>query len=249
MSQYLKGNYYFLTDKGNVRKINEDYVRCTLNPYGNVLLVLADGMGGANKGEYASKTLVDYIIKSFLDLEEEFKKPKAVNKWLNKTVKEANKIIYEKSQKSPEYKGMGTTLSLALIIKSNLFIAQVGDSRVYRLYNDELEQLTVDQSYVNYLVHDKQISLEEASSHPDRHQLTNAIGTKKIVNVDIQNFEYKGEKLLLCSDGLYNNVTKKDLYSILKSNDSLDKKCLQLIAFGNANGGTDNMAVIIWESK
>ena len=249
MSQYLSGNYYSLTDKGKVREINEDYVRCALNAHGNVLLVLADGMGGHNKGEYASKYLVDQIINSFYELDEEFKASKYVNKWLDKTIREANAKIYLKANSDPKFKGMGTTLSLALIIKDKLYTAQVGDSRIYELKDNELVQITIDQTYVNYLINNKKLSLEEANAHPDRHKLTNAIGTKKTLNVDINELDYHNEKLLLCSDGLYNNVPFKDLASILKGNDSLDKKCMQLIAFGNFNGGTDNMAVIIWESK
>lgn len=248
MSLYLTGNYYFLTDKGRVRKVNEDSAQCALNPFGNVFLVIADGMGGATKGDVASSKLVDYLIKSFRALEEEFKNPKAAMKWLNKVILEANEKIYKIAKSDPSFKGMGTTLSACLIIKDNLITAQVGDSRIYRLGN-ELEQLSVDQTYVNYLINVKKLSPQEANAHPDRHKITNAVGTKANLNVDLKTFEYHGEKLLLCSDGLYNNVPIKDMISILKGNDSLDKKCMQLIAFGNANGGSDNMAVIIWEAS
>ena len=248
MSQYLSGNYYCLTDKGRVRKINEDSAQCAVNAYGNVFLIVADGMGGATKGDYASQTLVKYLIKAFYDVEEEFKSIKVAKKWLNKIIVEANEKIYKVASSDQSFKGMGTTLSACLIIKDNLLVAQVGDSRVYRL-GDEFEQLTVDQTYVNYLINVKKLSPSEANSHPDRHKITNAVGTKPTLNVDINNYVYNGEKLLLCSDGLYNNVPFKDMFSILKGNDSLDRKCLQLIAFGNANGGSDNMAVIIWEAS
>ena len=249
MSEYLSGNYCCLTDKGRVRDTNEDSARAVTNAYGNVFLIVADGMGGHQKGEYASQELVNHLAKSFLNLEEEFKSIKVAKKWLNKVVCEANLKIYKKAQSAEEYKGMGTTLSACLIIKNTLITAQVGDSRIYRLNDKELEQITIDQTYVNYLINTKKLSAEEANAHPDRHKLTNAVGTKEKLNVDIQVYQYNKEKLLLCSDGLYNNVPVKDLHSILKGNDSLDKKCLQLIAFGNANGGTDNMAVIIWEAN
>ena len=249
MGQYLAGSYYCLTDKGMVRKVNEDSAQCAVNAYGNVFLVIADGMGGATKGDYASRHLVEYLIRSFLSLDEEFKSIKAATKWLNKAIDEANSKIFEKAEKDAEFKGMGTTLSACLIIKDNLITAQVGDSRIYRLVNDEIEQISVDQTYVNYLINVKKLNPKEANSHPDRHKITNAIGTKPFSNVDINEFKYNGERLLLCSDGLYNNVPLKDMLSILKGNDSLDKKCLQLIAFGNANGGSDNMAVIIWEAN
>ena len=249
MSQYLSGNYFCLTDKGKVRKVNEDFAKCAVNAYGNVFLVVADGMGGATKGDYASRVLVQHLIQSFLNLEEEFKSIKVAKKWLNKVIDEANATIYQKSMAEEAYRGMGTTLSACLIIKDSLITAQVGDSRIYRYGPNGFEQISVDQTYVNYLINVKKLSPEEANSHPDRHKITNAVGTKPLLNVEIDEFEYRGERLLLCSDGLYNNIPQKDLVSIIKGNDSLDKKCLQLIAFGNANGGSDNMAVIIWEAN
>ena len=248
MSQYLSGNYFCLTDKGRVRSDNEDYVDAVVNPWGNVLLVVADGMGGENKGEYASSTLVKEIINTFLSLDKEFKKSAAVKKWIYKTVKAANDKIYLKAQKECVFRGMGTTLSMCLIIKDTLFTAQVGDSRIYLLKDNKLEQISVYQTYVNYLINTKKMDPSVANTHPERHKLTNAVGTKEILNVDIQEYRYNKERILLCTDGLYNNVPLKDLSSIMKGNDSLDKKCMQLIAFGNANGGSDNMALIIWES-
>ena len=248
MSQYLSGQFFCLTDKGRVRETNEDYAQAAVNAYGNVLLIVADGMGGSNKGEYASSTLVKHLIKSFYSLDKEFKNIRAMSKWINTYVKEANNIILTKGEKNKEYAGAGTTLSLCLIVKDLLLTAQVGDSRIYAFDGNKLNQISVDQTYVNYLKNTKKISEEEASTRPDRHQLTNAIGTKKVVNIDIQTRPYNKEKLLLCSDGLYNNVSHNDLASIIRGTDSPDKKCTQLIAFGNANGGTDNMAVLIWEA-
>ena len=248
MSSYLSGNYSVLTDKGRVRKVNEDSAQCAVNAFGNVLLVIADGMGGATKGDVASSKLVEHLIKTFRNLEEEFKNAKVAMKWLNKVIEEANAKIFKIAESDPSFKGMGTTLSACLIIKDNLITAHVGDSRIYRL-GEEFEQISVDQTYVNYLINVKKISPKEANSHPDRHKITNAVGTKPNLNVDIRLFEYHGERILLCSDGLYNNVPLKDMVGILKGNDSLDRKCIQLIAFGNANGGSDNMAVIIWEAN
>ena len=120
MSLYLSGNYYCLTDKGRVRKVNEDSAQCAVNAYGNVFLVIADGMGGATKGDVASSKLVNHLIKSFRSLEEEFKNPKAAMKWLNKVIDEANAKIYKIAESDASFKGMGSTLSACLIIKDNL---------------------------------------------------------------------------------------------------------------------------------
>ena len=248
MSQYLSGDYFCLTDKGKVRKVNEDFASALINPFGNVLLVVADGMGGANKGEVASSNLVNHITHSFVSLEKEFKNEKAMEKWIYKVIKEANSKIYLKSMSDEKFKGMGTTLSLVLIVKDKMLTAQIGDSRVYLLINNKLEQITEDQTYVNYLIKVKGQDPDIAYTHPKRHELTNALGTKAKINVDINVREYHGERILVCSDGLYNNVPLNDMTSIVKGNDSLDKKANQLIAFGNFNGGSDNMALILWES-
>ena len=248
MSQYLSGDYFCLTDKGKVRKVNEDFASALINPFGNVLLVVADGMGGANKGEVASSNLVNHITHSFVSLEKEFKNEKVMEKWIYKVIKEANSKIYLKSMSDEKFKGMGTTLSLVLIVKDKMLTAQIGDSRVYLLINNKLEQITEDQTYVNYLIKVKGQDPDIAYTHPKRHELTNALGTKARVNVDINVREYHGERILVCSDGLYNNVPLNDMTSIVKGNDSLDKKANQLIAFGNFNGGSDNMALILWES-
>ena len=249
MSQYLSGNYYCLTDKGKVRKINEDYASALINPFGNLLMVVADGMGGASKGEVASSNLVNHITHSFISLEKEFKNEKAMYKWVYKVVKEANAKIYLKANSDEKFKGMGTTLSLVLLVKDKLLTAQVGDSRVYLLVDNKLTQITEDQTYVNFLIKSKGMPKEIANTHPKRHELTNALGTKRRLNVDINVRDYHGERILICSDGLYNNVPENDMVSIIRGNDSLDKKANQLIAFGNFNGGSDNMALILWESE
>ena len=246
---YLSGDFFHLVDKGLVRATNEDSAISSVNCYGNVLLAVADGMGGANKGEYASDTLLKVILEEFQGMEKEIQNPKQLSSWIYKVINKANEKIYKKAQKYKEYKGMGTTLSLCFLVKDTLVTAQVGDSRIYLLRDNKLEQISVDQTYATYLLHEKKISEEEVKTHKNRHMLTNAIGTKKEANVDIQIYEYNKEKILLCSDGLYNNVAPIIIESILRGNDPVDRKCLQLISFGNANGGTDNMAVVIWESK
>ena len=246
---YLSGNFSFLVDRGRVRDTNEDSAIATVNAYGNVLLAVADGMGGANKGEYASSTLVKSLVQDFQNLEKELTTPKQIATWLNKIINNANDKIFKLASENEDYNGMGTTLSLCMLVKDILVTAQVGDSRIYIIDNNKLEQISVDQTYATYLLHEKKISPEEVATHKNRHMLTNAVGTKKPLNVDINYREYHKEKILLCSDGLYNNVSTPVIESILRGNDTLDRKCFQLIAFGNANGGSDNMAVVIWESK
>lgn len=247
--KYLYGNLYHLVDIGKKRETNEDYAATSLNAWGNVFLAVADGMGGHNKGEYASRVIVESLVKAFQENDKEFTTAKQIKNWLNKVIVKANEAVYKKSKKEPDFEGMGTTLSAAIIAKDILVTAQVGDSRIYILRDNKMEQLSVDQTYVQYLSHNNKIDSSEMSAHKDRHKLTNALGVRLVPNVDLRDYVYSGERLLLCSDGLYNNVAPKILEAIMLGNDSLDKKCHQLIAFGNASGGTDNMAIAIWESK
>ena len=249
MSNYLSGKYANLTSRGKVREINEDYATCKINAYGNLLLIVADGMGGSNKGEYASKKTVNVIENDFMNLDEEFKNDRQVTKWITNVVNKANDVIYKKAISDKAYEKMGTTLSLVLLIKDKMYTAQIGDSRIYIVKDDKLEQVSVDQTYVQYLLNQKKLTPEQIASHPDRHKLTNALGIKKQVPVDIRVFDYHNEKVLLCTDGLYNNVSFRDIEAILKGTESAERKCQQLILFGNANGGSDNMAVVIWESN
>ena len=246
----LAGRFFSKTDIGKVRKDNEDFADARINAYGQIILIVADGMGGRNKGDYASKTMGEGLIKDFLDFEKPLLKPDALSKWLNKSISKYNREIYKKAHSDVTFEGMGTTLTVVIIGGEFIVTAQVGDSRLYRLdLNSRMEQLTIDQTYVNYLKNNKKLTESEISTHPERHKLTNAIGVRYNSLVDLKTFEYHGETLLLCSDGLYNNVPFYDMQSILKSNESPERKCYQLIAFGNSNGGSDNMAAVVWETN
>ena len=250
MADFISGSFYFLTDVGKVRTTNEDYADARANAFGQLILVVADGMGGQNKGDYASNTLGKGIIKDFVEFSKPFTNSKQASKWLYKTINKYNRQIYNHAHKYTDYIGSGTTLTVAMLFSGKLLLAQVGDSRAYWINdNNQLEQLTTDQTYVQYLIATRKITASEASSHPDRHKLTNAIGVKYNALVDFKEYPYNHQRILVCSDGLYNNVPYYDLQSILKSKETPERKCLQLVAFGNSNGGSDNMAVVIWEAN
>ena len=246
----LAGRFYTKTDIGKVRKDNEDFADVRINAYGQIILIVADGMGGRNKGDYASRCIGNGLIKDFLDFDKPLLKPEALSKWLYKTINKYNREVFKKANSDEAFKGMGTTLTAVIIGGGFIVTAQVGDSRLYWINEDsKLEQLTVDQTYVNYLKNNKKLTQSEISTHPERHKLTNAIGVRFNALVDLKTIDYHGERLFLCSDGLYNNVPFYDLQSILKGNESPERKCFQLIAFGNSNGGSDNMAVVVWETN
>ena len=249
MKKYLTGRFSYRTDIGKVRVNNEDQAIALTNASGNVLLVVCDGIGGQNKGDLASSLAVNTIVSSFRE-RRGFLNTYFAKSWVNKVIREANKNIYEQAQKNPKYSGMGTTVTMLLIIKDIAILANAGDSRCYFLKNHhDLVQMSEDQTYVSYLIRTGQITPEEALTHPKRHVLMNALGIYPSASVDIKTIPYLNEIVLLCSDGLYNNVPHEDISAIIKGNDSLDQKVNELIAVGNKNGGSDNIAVVLWEAQ
>ena len=231
-SNVFKGHYCYKSDIGKVRIANEDEAKVVVNSNGNVLLVVADGMGGHNKGDYASFETVRIITEAFKN-QKYFLNTFFAASWIKRVVKVAN----------------STTLSLVLIIKKKIIVVNCGDSRVYiKKSEGNLVQLTEDQTYVNFLVKSGQISKEEALVHPERHVLTNAIGLFPSISMNVNIYEYHGESLVLCTDGLYNNVSERDILNTLNLNTSVEDKCGSLISLANFNGGSDNITLCLWET-
>lgn len=243
----FNGSFSFKKDIGKVRVTNEDETRVLINSTGNVLLMVADGMGGHNKGDYASKETIEIVSQTFKDKKGFISLFDAVSR-LKRIAKLANSRIYRIQDEDLMYKGMGTTLSLVLIYKNKLISLNCGDSRTYWVKNGELVQISEDQTYVNFLLKSGQITKEEALVHPERHVLTNAIGLFPSISIDIKVLKYNGETVLLCSDGLYNNVSEKDMLNILNTKLNTEEKVESLINLGNFNGGSDNMSIALWES-
>ena len=249
MKKYLTGRFAYKTDIGKVRLSNEDQAAALTNADGNVLLVVCDGMGGQNKGDLASSLAINTVVSSFKN-RKGFLNAYFARLWVGRAIREANKSIFEQSQSNDAYHGMGTTITLLLIIKDIAILGHVGDSRCYFLKNHhDLVQMSGDQTYVAYLIRTGQITPEEALTHPKRHVLMNALGVYPSASIDIKSFPYLNEEVLLCSDGLYNNVPVEDIASIVKGNDAVDQKVNELIAIGNKNGGSDNIAVVLWEAQ
>ena len=228
------------TDKGKVREGNEDYI-LTFKGYNYYLLIAADGMGGYNAGEVASKMAAleirDFIYNKFNDYfgQEDL---------LNDAIKDSNKKVYEESQKNSDYKGMGTTITCALIVNDNLYIGHVGDSRAYVINNKGISQITEDHSYVQQLINNGSITKNEAINHPQRNLITRAVGTDKNIVVDTFEVKFKDdEMLLLCTDGLTTYLNNDEIYDIL--NKYKENGIDILIDTANERGGTDNISAIV----
>ena len=242
----VSGRYSCRTDIGKVRLTNEDQASATVNAKGDVFLIVCDGMGGQNKGELASSIAVSHLIDDFNS--SKFLNLMDVQFWLNRHIRAVNRYIYNEARQNALYRGMGTTLTAVIIYKGSVVTAQIGDSRLYEIQNNNLVQLTSDQTYVNYLYNTGQITKEEMATHPRRHMLMNALGTYPSVEIDISTRPYVNQTLLLCSDGLYNNVSETTIASILKGKDSPEEKVNELISIANNNGGSDNIGIVIWEA-
>ena len=143
---------------------------------------------------------------------------------------------------------MGTTLVLAFISGERLILINIGDSRAYMLKDDRIVRLSEDQTYVDYLYRTGKISRDETMSHPDRHVLMNALGIYPSLSMDVRVFPYHGEPVLLCSDGLYNNVAESEIAAVMASDERPDQKVGALINEANLNGGSDNIAISYWEA-
>ena len=241
-----KGHFSSRTDIGKVRITNEDQAYVLTNYQGDVFMVVCDGMGGQNKGDYASKVAIDHLVEAFQNKK---KRPSILSRaWLRRVIKEANAIIFNEASKNPMYEGMGTTCVAVLIQGNRMIVANVGDSRAYGYDERGLRRLTNDQTYVDYLYRSGQIAERDKESSPDRHVLMNALGIYPSASLDLTVLPYGGETIMLCSDGLYNNVSEPEIRAILSTDERPDQKISSLIAEANANGGSDNMAIAIWEA-
>lgn len=245
---YLSGQFCYKTDVGRVRLTNEDQANAVIDARGNILLVVCDGMGGQNKGDYASTIAINQVVDSFKSHNGIFLNKAHALQWLSKVIRSANAKVYEESTKNLIYNGMGTTITAVLLIKNYMVVAQIGDSRLYSLVDNKLKQITEDQTFVQYLYRTGKITKEEIATHPKRHVLMNALGIYPSLNLDIRIHPYHKERLLLCTDGLYNNVPLSDIESVIKGDDSPDQKVNELISIGNSNDGSDNIGLVIWEA-
>jgi protein phosphatase len=247
------------TDRGRVRKNNQDavYTGTLALPGGAVayLCLVADGMGGAQAGEEASRIASEVAqtqVRHGVD-HARAPSPEEWQKLLREAARAANRRVYEESRASIDHKGMGTTLTIALIVADRVYLASVGDSRAYLInaggVTDDgatTAQLTSDHSLVARLVDIGQITAEQARTHPQRNLLYRSIGTDPSVEVDTFAEQLEpGDILLLCSDGLVNHVSDEEIArSVIEQSDP-DRACAHLVALANERGGRDNISVVI----
>ena len=227
--------YAWRTDVGRIRKNNQDSVIL-----GNRLFGVADGMGGHNGGEIASAGLRDGLLR-----ETEGKEPSA--ELLEEAVKKVNFEIWEQQEKDASLTGMGTTLTILWPAEEKMIVGQVGDSRAYLIRNDEMKQVTSDHSMVADMVRRGVLTEEQAACHPMRNYITRAVGTDDSVEVDMLSIpRMNGDRWIVCSDGLYGQISKQELEETAKIAD-LEEAAGKLLVLALEHGGKDNISFIIMD--
>ncbi len=236
----------FLTNVGLRREHNEDnyYVfdpdGCDCQTRG-MLFAVADGMGGHAAGETASRIAVETLRQYYTNGSGE-----DVKSGLLQCIEEANTRIFSQAQTSPTLKGMGTTLTVAVLDKTTLSLGQIGDSRAYLIREGEISQLTDDHSLVAEQIRQGILTEEEAANHPARNIITRALGTKETVEADFNSCPLEAnDRVLVCSDGLHGVLSDAEIKQISVTAPDAPTACEQLIASANEGGGPDNITVIL----
>ena len=233
---------FSITDTGVLRTMNQDYCFSSDTPIGKLpnLYIVCDGMGGHKAGEYASRYTVERIIAGVCRSKAE--DPVRI---LRMAIHKANEILMVESRENKEKQGMGTTVVAATIIGNKMYVANVGDSRLY-VINDTIEQITNDHSYVEEMIRVGKMKREEARKNEKKNLITRAVGATEKIKVDFFEVELReNDTILLCSDGLSNMVTDEIICRIIKSSDQVETIAKTLVDEANKNGGTDNITVIV----
>ncbi len=236
---------FSITDVGQKRKLNQDYVFTSERRIGNLsnVFIVADGMGGHNAGDYASKYTVQTMV-------EEIERSLEQNpvRILENAIKKANQKLRSKASGDEHLYGMGTTVVAATVMGRYLQVANVGDSRLYVISEESIRQITRDHSLVQEMVRAGGLDPDEARTHREKNIITRAIGADDTVDVDFFNVELeKGDIVLMCSDGLTNMLEDEEIRMIVSGQRDIIEKAQKLVDMANQHGGKDNIAVILIE--
>lgn len=236
--------YGIRTDRGLKRQLNEDNCNVLVGyPSIPTCFVIADGMGGHKCGEVASKQAVDSVCDLLLKADWNCEN---ISELLKNIITRVNDEIYNFSLLDEATQGMGTTLIITVIKNRMLYIGHVGDSRVYIIREDSIEKVTWDHSFIEELVKNGSITKDEAVNHPNKNLITRAVGYELDLQVDTYELDLmENDIILLCTDGLTNMLTEKEILDIIKNNEEPQKACDTLIQNANNKGGEDNITVIV----
>lgn len=239
-----KVKIYGQSNVGRKRELNEDSICFLTNEHDDSLILVCDGIGGSAAGEVASAMARDTIKERF-EKAPVFTKDWEVDQWIRSVLNKTNDMIFTKSMFSRKNRGMGTTAVGAIITSIGTYVFNVGDSRLYALYDDGLVQMSVDHSLMQALISQHKITEEEAKTHEKRNTLTNALGVWKIFRIDVDKIDDNYKALLACSDGLHGYVDHALIQEVMENPGTLKQKTDRLIGLANEAGGSDNISVVI----
>lgn len=235
---------YSVTDIGRKRKMNQDYVYCNEGAVGMLpnLFIVADGMGGHNAGDFASRFAVEEFVRQVSGGRE-----KTLIQTMEEAVHRANQMLLEQAAARPELKGMGTTFVAATIKGEDMYVANIGDSRLYLISKDEMIQVTQDHSLVEEMIRRGELRREEGRFHPNKNVITRAMGANVGVVPDF--FEVRlreGDTILLCSDGLSNMMDDREIFSVVRGRrEDVAAAGAELLRLANEYGGRDNISIVL----
>ncbi len=238
--------YYGITDKGLIRKNNQDSYVIATNEKGDVFAIVADGIGGNLGGDIASRMAVAHFSKVFSE-NTGFTSVQEIREWIAANASEANRQIYRYGRSHSELKGMGTTLCGVMITPLGRFIINIGDSRAYAWFADgSFKLLTRDHNLVNDMILHGELTPEQARNYPHRNVITNALGVWETVRCDIDQHNEKMQGILLCSDGLHGYVSGMQIATVLndRSGDPV-LRAKKLMKLALEAGGYDNITVVL----
>ena len=236
-----------LTDVGQKRSMNQDFVYVSTEPVGSLenLFIVADGMGGHQAGDFASRFVVENLVRFF----ETPYPDRDVHGILKEGIRAVNRELYECASKTPELNGTGSTLVFSTIKGNVLYVANIGDSRLY-LLRGELEQITKDHSYAEELVAMGKLKRGSRDYMEKKNIITRAVGVSDEVDTDLFALKLKsGDQILMCSDGLSNMVDEFEMEYIIRSEDGGKDRARALVEAANRSGGQDNISVVLIEPQ
>jgi protein phosphatase len=236
-----------LTDRGILRRENQDSCAYENKPGVCAWAVVCDGMGGAKAGDIASQLAVETFQRHLTGLKAALP-PKGEEELLREAVQDANRAVYRRAQSDQDCYGMGTTLVGALLKENDLWVVNVGDSRAYHITPTQTKRITRDHSVVEDLVARGQLTPDEARHHPQKNLITRALGTGPTVRADLFRQEAKaGDCILLCSDGLVNEVTDQEIHQEIQAGGTPEEICRRLMDRTLQGGAHDNVTIVLFQ--
>lgn len=224
--------------------MNQDFVFCSEGRVGGFpnLFIVADGMGGHNAGDFASRFAVEEFVHQI-----QASTQKTIISSMEAAIRQTNRLLIEKAEENQSLKGMGTTFVAATVLGEEMYVANIGDSRLYLIKNNAITQITQDHSLVEEMVRNGELKREEARFHPNKNLITRAMGAN--IDVIADYFEVTllpDDIILMCSDGLSNMMDDEEIESVVNENrENLEKAGMQLLSIANENGGRDNITILL----